>query len=642
MSRQKNLPFRILQWNCRSINIAKKESLVKALQKHNISVVALSETWLSPSVNFLLSGYVVVRQDRSSSAANGQYYGGVLIAVKESLYRNTIKLNALPAEIAGCTITISGKSLDVFSFYIPPNANSIEKCFDEIVANSKNSLIMLGDANSHSKLWGCDHDDRRGDQMLERIEYYDLTILNDGSITRISSPTVRPSAIDLTICSNNLALDAKWKTLADSMGSDHLPILIDMGTECVVRQNCIERFDRTKCIDWEKYKKNVDIKIEVIAEPENDPELYHKLVNIICTCAKESKPIVQRKRVAYNPQPWWNSACDKAVDDRMEATKVFLRRSCTSRADYENLRLAENAAHNCITKEKRMGWHRYATTLDPSTPETRLWSTARKYCGKSSTVAMPNNSEIIDSLLDKLAIPYVCQPPTIDCHSESEILSSVFTFSELELAFSSMKKTAVGVDGISYNALKNLPHSGKKMLLYVFNKILRLEISIPNSWYDCVTLAFLKPGKDSSLADSYRPISLLSCVRKTFEKLLSNRLVWWLEKCTKLPDTQFGFRRNKGTRDALALLHAEILSTFSRKQNMLALFVDIKGAFNNVRIEILCKKLSKMKMDPIFVRIIWELFRKRKIWLPTLWRTRMFFGSSTRFCTRSNLVQYIC
>jgi hypothetical protein len=46
----------------------------------------------------------------------------------------------------------------------------------------------------------------------------------------------------------------------------------------------------------------------------------------------------------------------------------------------------------------------------------------------------------------------------------------------------------------------------KKFLLHIFNDILSEVIPI------------LKPGKDLSKSDSYRPISMLPCARKLFKK----------------------------------------------------------------------------------------------------------------------------
>ena len=47
---------------------------------------------------------------------------------------------------------------------------------------------------------------------------------------------------------------------------------------------------------------------------------------------------------------------------------------------------------------------------------------------------------------------------------------------------------------------------------------------------------------ERSTAKNYRPVSLLSVVSKVFEKLVNNRIVDHLEKCSLFSDFQYGFR----------------------------------------------------------------------------------------------------
>jgi hypothetical protein len=53
--------------------------------------------------------------------------------------------------------------------------------------------------------------------------------LNDGSLTSRAALPPRSSAIDLTMCSADMALnDILWHVLDDAGGSDHLPILTSL------------------------------------------------------------------------------------------------------------------------------------------------------------------------------------------------------------------------------------------------------------------------------------------------------------------------------------------------------------------------------------------------------------------------------
>jgi hypothetical protein len=91
-----------------------------------------------------------------------------------------------------------------------------------------------------------------------------------------------------------------------------------------------------------------------------------------------------------------------------------------------------------------------------------------------------------------------------------------------------------------------LPESGLEFLLGLYNDSLN-PAQTPVDWKRTRIVAIRKSGKDSALADSYRRISLLSCVRKLFERMLLLRLELWVEKSGILSRTQFGFRKGRGT-----------------------------------------------------------------------------------------------
>ena len=58
---------------------------------------------------------------------------------------------------------------------------------------------------------------------------------------------------------------------------------------------------------------------------------------------------------------------------------------------------------------------------------------------------------------------------------------------------------------------------------------------------------------ERSTAKNYRPVSLLSVVRKAFEKLVNNRSVAHLEKRGPFSDFQYNFRSSQSTEDLLSV-----------------------------------------------------------------------------------------
>ena len=71
-------------------------------------------------------------------------------------------------------------------------------------------------------------------------------------------------------------------------------------------------------------------------------------------------------------------------------------------------------------------------------------------------------------------------------------------------------------------------------------------------------IPILKKGKDSKQAASYRPIFLTSCVGKTMERVVNQRLKWYLETNDLLAPEQAGFRQFRATEDQTTYLAQEI------------------------------------------------------------------------------------
>jgi len=94
-------------------------------------------------------------------------------------------------------------------------------------------------------------------------------------------------------------------------------------------------------------------------------------------------------------------------------------------------------------------------------------------------------------------------------------------FSSLEVkdTISKLQPGATGPDGIHNLMLKNLPDSFVELLTELFNRSV-IESAIPSEWNKAIVIPLLKAGKDPKLVDSYRPISLTSCVAKLIERVI--------------------------------------------------------------------------------------------------------------------------
>ena len=114
---------------------------------------------------------------------------------------------------------------------------------------------------------------------------------------------------------------------------------------------------------------------------------------------------------------------------------------------------------------------------------------------------------------------------------------------------------------------------------------------------------------------SYGPISLLSCLGKTMERIMNRRLQHHLEKNGLLSPSQSGFRKNRSTEDQMTLLTQDIENGFQQKMKTLAVFVDLTKAFDKVWKEGLLFKLLRRKACGNMYSWIQSYLFQRSVWV---------------------------
>ena len=130
--------------------------------------------------------------------------------------------------------------------------------------------------------------------------------------------------------------------------------------------------------------------------------------------------------------------------------------------------------------------------------------------------------------------------------AEPEICKA-FTLSELQAALrTSSPHKAAGPDDLHPRFLHLLGPLGVGILLKMFNASWKLT-KIPQQWRQADIRPVPKAGKDPGDFSSFRPISLTSSVGKLMERLITNRLRFYLEENHLLASQQAGFRSRRST-----------------------------------------------------------------------------------------------
>ena len=175
---------------------------------------------------------------------------------------------------------------------------------------------------------------------------------------------------------------------------------------------------------------------------------------------------------------------------------------------------------------------------------------------------------------------------------------------ELRTAFGKAHDTAPGPDQIHYQILKHLPGASLQCLLKVFNNIWETG-EFPPSWREATIIPIAKPGKDSKDPYNYRPIALTSCVCKTMERMINDRLVWYLESSSLITEAQSGFRKTRSIMDHLVRFETFVREGFLNGEHVVSIFFDLEKAYDTTWKYGIMKNLHDMDLRgrlPLFIQ----------------------------------------
>ena len=246
-----------------------------------------------------------------------------------------------------------------------------------------------------------------------------------------------------------------------------------------------------------------------------------------------------------------------------------------------------------IRKEK-CNQHRFPTKIVVDKKSiTNIHSIAENF-NKFFTEIGPNLANKIDPprkhFHEYLKEYQTCQP------------ENVVSVNELKDAFFSLKiNKSPGYDDISFNVVKKCFGVLYKPLLHIFNLSIQTGIFPDELKITSVTPIF-KGGENWNLGN-YRPIPILPCFSKIFERIMYNRLYKYLTDNNILYKKQFGFQTGHSTEHAIIQLVDQINSNFEKDQYTLGVFIDLSKAFDTVDHKTLIAKLENYGIKGI--NLLW-------------------------------------
>ena len=145
--------------------------------------------------------------------------------------------------------------------------------------------------------------------------------------------------------------------------------------------------------------------------------------------------------------------------------------------------------------------------------------------------------------------------------------------------------------------VKKLSFQLAKPLCHIFN--LSFNQGIVPLQMKIAKIIPIHKGGDRSSMDNYRPISLLSCFSKILKKIVCKRLTTFLENNNLISNSQFGFRTGHSTIHPMVKLMNFVSEALNKKQHSIAIFCDLRKAFDTCNHSLLFRKMEKMGIKGI-------------------------------------------
>jgi len=264
--------------------------------------------------------------------------------------------------------------------------------------------------------------------------------------------------------------------------------------------------------------------------------------------------------------PYWNKECSEAKLAKKKAEKVLRKyKTLENQAIFKK---AKAFFRKTVARFKQIYWEKICANFTRKTKISQVWKNVKEMKEGSKTynriiLKNPDGTTMADDIAaNNFAVAFrsvslnIYIHPNIqeirkktvdtflktyknsDCldvldksnNLDNKTINEPFKFSELENVLRNVNKnSSPGYDNISYLYLINLPVNAKYYLLKMINYSWVNNI-IPDKWKVSIIKPILKPNKNKNAFTSYRPISLTSTISKTIEKMIVNRLTWYLEK----------------------------------------------------------------------------------------------------------------
>lgn len=468
-------------------------------------------------------------------------------------------------------------------------------------------LIIGIDSNSHHTSWESNHNDQRGEELVQFCILNGLALVNRGDTPTFKARSGINSTgthIDVTLSTQKIYdLINDWHVETDYNGSDHNSITFSI--ESPDSDPLMTRNKRKT--NWKLYLQKLkalsifdNLSYQLNASELNSAS--YKFMDILISAFEESSKITPTHPIRKDD--WYTEDLKKMrknVDKLHRASKKGNPASIIAYKTYKK------KFEKSRIKAKKLGFRRFTEKLDNVKDIARLQKCLENGPKiQMSTLEKPDGTftrDIDESLRTLLKthfkdcvpvksteLDYI-PPPRIRTDKEKmDIIETVSTEKVIWVLDSFSPFKAPGEDNIFPALLQKAKHIVAPILSKLYSSSLLLGY-VPIPWRGTLVSFIPKPKKDNyGSPKSYRPISLMSFILKALEKLVDRRIRNTDMFSNPLSKNQHAYRSGHSTETALHSFLGKVEKGLNLKPSgkekvagALVLMADVSGAFDNVR-----------------------------------------------------------
>ncbi|MES9879357.1 MAG: reverse transcriptase family protein [Sedimenticola sp.] len=631
-----------LSWNVRGV-MSSAYVLSTMLDKYNIDIALLSEHKLLShsepfldSINDKYTYFATIDNSLDSYSRVRCGKGGTAIMYKKSIgcmvtHIDNISSNRIVAlEVKAQHDT----NITIICVYMPSN-NDRASYFDTLsdlqavvtYCINKGPVVISGDFNAQISSQNCAG--FKAKAIRSFVFNTNLNVINylPSTIGPKYSFLPNQTMIDHLLVDNTTRVE-KFTILDDSdmvLTSDHLPFIFTIsGFDSI--PNVVGDTSNRKCIAWNKmtlanlhaYQYHISAYLSnVKCRDLSVNELANIIGSAMTDAAKSTMPNSKFNKFA---KPYWTSAVKEAHTRSRLLRKIWIDNGRPRGRQYEsysNYKDQKSVFRNLQRLESERYQQKVHSDLDEAADiDYKLfWRLLNEQKPKKRTacneITVDGNryypaEKVADGFSKYFSKIFADQSDNPHPHSDNfrqlvnmgindikragsnpaiPALETDVTPDEIQNVIKNLKRRkAPGNDNIQNEHVINAGDAIIEALVILFNKIIATE-TVPDTWRTSIIIPLHKGnGKPKNEANSYRPISLLSCLCKIFERVILNRINEYIT-CNSIPfpcNEQQGFQKGTSCITASFNLQETIYYNLELGSNVLVAFLDIEKAFDSV------------------------------------------------------------